>query len=238
MPGLFSLFDGVNNIDDRAAQVLIAPVDDNGKVDLKKGARVLQYWPESLDDPFESGWQSKQIPGLNRPLRQWISGTDRTITFTAVFSCDQDGDVGSSDGEVEEDKHNVNINAAIAWLRSLCSNDYVDVPGSGKMAKAPPVLWLHFEGTQLGYNLGDRAPDNGAESDAGIHCVMDSCPVTYQEWFPSGRPKYVEVALSFSETIQIGGNVYAYGSSDFSKLSGKYTLTKKERGKKFGVFNR
>lgn len=233
MPGLFSLFDGVNNIDDRVAQVLIAPVDDDGKVDLARGARVLQYWPESLDDSLESGWQSKQIPGLNRPIKQWISGSDRSMSFTAVFSCDQDGDVGD---DVEEDKHNVNINAAILWLRSLCSNDYVDVPGSGKMAKAPPVLWLHFEGTQLGYNTGESAPDNGTDADAGIHCVMDSCNITYQDWFPSGRPRYVEVAMSFSETIQIGRDIYAYGSSDFSDISQRYTLTKKARNKRFGLF--
>jgi len=225
MPGLFSILDGNSNVKSGSAGALLAEVDDEGAVILDE-AREFQYWPSTLEDSLEGGWQSKGIPGLNRPLQQNSMGEDRTISFTASFSADMDGKIGS---EVEEDKHNVDLNAAAMWLRSLLSNDYTDVPGSGKMWKSPPVLWLYLQGTQLGYNLTLKHEENEAYTayESGLHCHMRGCNITYKKWFPSGRPKLMEVGLTFAETIQIGRDIYAYGRSDFKWGSALYTRTRK-----------
>ena len=83
-----------------------------------------------------------------------------TFSFSAVFSRDMDGEIGK---DVDEDKFNVDIDAAVAWLNLLSWNDYVETGDGGKVSVAPPVLWLYLKNNNIGYNrqaiksLGERA---------------------------------------------------------------------------------
>lgn len=227
MAGIVSAFTGDFIASHKVSEVLIVPLTEEGFIDNEKigGMKVLQYWPEALSDGKGANWQSKDIPGANLPIYQWVSGGERQFSFTAVFTRDMDGEIGE---DVKEDKHNVDIDAAVAWLRMLSANDYAPV-GDMIAAVAPPVLWLSFLGTALGYN--EQIPATlGAtiEKDSGVYCILNQVDVERTNWFPSGRPKFATVALTFSEVMQIGAGIYPYGHDGFRERANKYTRTLSE----------
>ena len=223
MAGLVSAFSGDMIASPKVAQVLIVPLDQEGKIAHDSefgGKKILQYWPESLSDSKGANWQSKDIPGAPLPIYQWVNGGERPLSFTATFSRDMDGEIGV---DVDEDKHNVDIDAAIAWLRMLSSNDY-QKDGDMEAAVAPPTLWLSFMGMALGYNDSASVPKISTY-DSGVYVILNSVEVERTDWFPSGRPRFATVSLSFFETMQIGAGVYPYGRSGMKALSDKYTRT-------------
>jgi hypothetical protein len=229
MAGLLSALTGNLEIHSKVAEVVIAPLDDEGHIDNKffgdgkSGARILQYWPDSLSDDKSANWQSKDIPGAPLPLYQWVNGAERPLSFTAIFSRDMYGEIGK---DVEEDKYNVDIDAAAAWLRSLSANDYGNVADMRDVAIAPPVLWLLFTGTKLGYNMvaSKGLGNTKMQSDSnGVYCLMTECGVTRRNWFQDGTVKFAEISLSFVETMQIGQKIWPYGRRDFMSLANKYT---------------
>lgn len=224
MTGLIDAFTGDFKVSKKASEVIIAPLDRYGKIDSDLGgAKVLQYWPESLTDSENSNWQAKDIPGSPRPLYQWISGGERPLSFTTLFSRDMDGEIGV---DFEEDKHNVDIDAAIAWLKLLKSSDYEAVQDMN-MAVAPPVLWLQFSGTKLGYN--HAAPQAGNYTlESGVYCILESVEPEYRSWFPSGTPRLASCALAFKEVIQVGSGVYPFGRDLLKWLASNYTRTPSE----------
>lgn len=224
MAGIIDVFTGDWKVSKKRAEVIIAPLDIDGFIDLTLGgAKCLQYWPENMSDSDGVNWQTKEIPGSNRPLYQWISGGERSISFTAMFSRDMNGKIGE---DFEEDKHNVDIDAAIAWLRMLKSNDYEKVKDMN-MAVAPPVLWMMFVGTKLGYNHNAPAVD-GSSLESGVYCIMDQFEPEIRAWFPDGTPRLASVSLGFKEVIQVGNNIYPYGRDFMKKIAGKYTRTPSE----------
>lgn len=225
MAGIVSAFTGDFIASHKVSEVLIVPLDEDGNIDNVElgGRKVLQYWPEALSDGKGANWQSKDIPGAPLPLYQWVSGGERQFSFTAVFTRDMDGEIGE---DVKEDKHNVDIDAAVAWLRMLSANDYAPV-GDMMAAVAPPVLWLSFLGTSMGYN--QQAPQLGVfERDSGVYCILNQVDVERTNWFPSGIPKFATVALTFSEVMQIGAGIYPYGRDGFKDIANRYTRTYKE----------
>jgi hypothetical protein len=149
----------------------------------------FQYWPESLSDQKDSTWEERKIPGLSHPLYHWSSGGGRTLTFTAAMARDNDPDeIAASSVLTPTDKvHNYDIEAAIAWLRSFQLPTYTDegVP------LPPPKLFLYLQGMRL-----------GLDNQMGVLCYLSGCDITVQNWFPGGKIRYVEVALSFIELIQ------------------------------------
>lgn len=171
-------------------------VTDNAKIRDLYGdipAIIFQFWPESLSDAKDSAWEERRIPGLSHPLYHWASGGARTLTFTAAMARDNDpdeladADPSSILAGTQDKIHNYDIEAAIAWLRSFqlptYTDDYEPLP--------PPKLFLVFRGMKL-----------GLDGQAGVLCYMAGCDVTHQAWFPGGKLRYVEVALSFIELIQ------------------------------------
>lgn len=52
--------------------------------------RKFQYFPETIADTKQVGYQPKEIPGGSLPLYQWSNSGERTISFTAVFTTDVD----------------------------------------------------------------------------------------------------------------------------------------------------
>ena len=230
MAGLVSAFTGDLIASPKVAEVLIVPLGEDGKLTKDEfgkgdGKRILQYWPESLSDSKGANWQSRDIPGAPLPIYQWVNGSERPLSFTATFSRDMDGEIGE---DIDEDKHNVDIDAAVAWLRMLESNDYRPV-GDMQAAIAPPTLWLMFMGTKLGYNDNANVPKVDSYTyDSGIYCILNNVEVERVDWFPSGRPKFANVSLSFLETMQIGAGVYPYGRDGMKALADKYTRTPSE----------
>jgi len=212
MAGLVSIFTGTYELHAKLAEVVIAPLDKDGKVDGELKARTLQYWPENLTDDKGSNWQSRDIPGAPLPLYQWISGSERGFNFTAVFSRDMDGIIGD---EIEPDKYNVDIDAGIAWLRAISMNDY-----ENGFAVAPPVVWIWFEGTELGYNY--NAESEGSKSfggkGSGVHCLITQVSAERTNWFQSGTTRFATVPISCVETMQVGKTVIPYGRKHFKKL--------------------
>jgi len=222
MAGLLSAFSGNFEIHPKTAEVVIMPLDDNGKEDNDLGGKkILQYWPSSLTTARSANWQSRQIPGAPLPLYQWVSGSDRTFNFTAMFSRDMDGEIGT---DVAEDKYNVDVDAAIAWLNLLSWNDYKDLGDAGKIAVAPPVLWLYFTGTKLGYNR--QAISSLRHEGDGIYCILLEVGEERSNWFQGGTVRLASVSLNFAEVMQIGGAIYPYGRSDFKSMADKYTRRK------------
>jgi hypothetical protein len=204
MGGIISLITGQYKLNRKTADVIIAPIDQAGKVDeTLGGAKVLQFFPSSLSFPTSQNWTTKNVPGLSRPLYQWIGGEEFAISVTAEFSRDMDGEIHQ---EVTEDKYNVDINAAISWLRLLCSSDFQQV-SDVLVAKAPPVVWLDFVGTNLSH--GNGTPSNLAASSksVGIHCLLKTVDPEITDWFASGTPKAATVTLGFVETIQYAGRI-------------------------------
>lgn len=218
MAGPLSAFTGDYDLSTKTAPFIIAPLDDDGKVDeALGGARMLQYFPESIEDSKSPNWQSRDIPGAPLPMYQWVSGGERTFSLTVKFTRDMSGEIGK---DVEEDKYNVDIDAAVAWLRLLSWNDYVELGDAGATAVAPPVLWVQAKGTKLGYNT--RASGALGADPGGVYCIMTDCGVTMDNWFQDGTVRMVTVSLTFAETMQIGQGIYPYGRSDFLSMAENY----------------
>lgn len=223
MGGIVSVFTGDWKTSHKLAEVLIAPLNEDGEIDKNLGgAKVLQFWPESLAENKAPNWQNKEIPGSPIPLYQWMSGGERSLSFSAIFSRDMDGDIGTQGGPTE-DKYNVDIDAAKAWLYLLSSSSY-EKSQDMEVAVAPPILWLSFLGSKIGYNHAAPKLEN-YELDSGIYCIMTSLDFETRNWFPSGRPRLMSANLAFSETIQVGKGIYPYGRDLLIKLAGKYTRT-------------
>lgn len=219
MGGLLDVFTGDWKASHKVGEVMIAPLDADGFVDSSLGgAKILQFWPESLSEGKAPNWQSKDVPGSPIPIYQWMSGGERQFSFTAMFSRDMDGEIGS---DFKEDKYNVDVDAAKAWLYLLSSSDYAQA-GDMVAAVAPPILFLAFMGTKIGYN--DAAPAVGSfDMSSGVHCIMTGLDIETKNWFPSGRPRLVSASLTFVEVIQIGRNVLPYGRKNMASIASKYT---------------
>jgi len=177
---------------------------------------ALQYWPESLTDNRSSEWNPRNIPGGSHPIYQWTHGGERRLSFTAVFARDHEPDdskttnlggflksaasavgLGPREGDPAREPP---IEAAIKWLRYFTYPLYRE--GSVRVSE-PPKAMLVFENSGLSHD--------GSE---GLVTVMTGCEVTYEAWFPNGKPRIVEVALEFAEVVQQGSSVRFHSRGD------------------------
>jgi hypothetical protein len=208
-------------INQKLATVHIEPVE-GGSDPAEK--RAFQYWPESISDSQSSNYAIMDIPGASLPLYQFISLGERSISFTVYFSRDEDGAIDTEGGggfvptgKVPQDKHNVDINGAVAWLRSL------QYPAYPEGTYEPPhILKLYTPGVVL-------SPQGGLEV---LTCVITQISVNWMSFFPSGTPRIATVDLTFSEVPQDPkkGGVSFVGRKDWNKLlkdSLKYTVGSK-----------
>ena len=169
----------------------------------------FQYWPESLQDSKGSEWNPKPIPGGSHPLYQWANGGERSFSFSAIFTTDTEPEenlFGPVTGDPYETAsrnplsglvlgvRDVDIRSAVSWLRWFM---YPTYGTDGNQRVYPPAkALLVMPNTGLAYNGEDH-----------VTCAMTTCDVTYEEWFPNGYPRIVEVALEFKELIQSGERV-------------------------------
>lgn len=181
---------------------------------------AFQYYPESISDTKAVNYQQKEIFGGSLPLYQWTNGGERSVSFTAVFTCDVDLLANSATpGTLNqtllarlkaagEDRRNIDIRSAILWLRQYMIPTY-STQGSADSTQpltiAPATLLLSMPGTGIGMYGGDAG--GGSSTLHSMYCYMTQCDVSIDALFPSGLPRIVTVQLAFAQTGQIAGAV-------------------------------
>lgn len=218
----------------KIAMCALCPFTDDGSdtPDIDK-FRAFQYFPETITDAKSSNYAEKQIPGGSHPLYQWISGGGRTISFSVVFSDEEndENDAGLSFGAKEiaglaagligallggkKPKHVQNIATAITWLRGFMYPKYASGSAGGiGRVQAPPKIALYMPGSGIvGGVKGFQVPDS-------LSVIMTQCDVTYEGFFRNGKGRFIVVQLAFNEIIQVGdewgfiGREAMWGSGD------------------------
>lgn len=184
--------------------------------------QVFQYYPESISDSKAVNYQQKPIFGGSLPLYQFTGGGERLISFTAVFTCDVDlinpRTQASSDLLYQrlkasgEERRNVDIRAAIMWLRGYMLPSYTSATigtqlgqdsGGTQLTIAPSKLLLTMPGTGIGF-FGGFDAFSGPDA---VLCHMSQCDVTIGDLFPSGLPRNATVSLAFAQLAQSRGSV-------------------------------
>jgi hypothetical protein len=168
----------------------ILPAEYRGVYKKIEESIAFQYWPDSITDTKDSSREEKRIPGLSGPLYWWTSGGPRTISFTAMFSRDEEG-LDDQGNEIKSDTAdqllNVDVTAAIKWLRSFQHPSYSQ---DFEVVLPPPNLWLVMPGTGIAFDGSDE-----------MLCFLAGCDVTNSAWFPSGRQRFAEASLTFNEVL-------------------------------------
>lgn len=168
--------------------------------------RAFQYFPEQVSDSRGTEWARRQIPGGSHPLLTWVSGGERVISFTAIFTQDANPESkgfgsflsgGFDFSLTDNNKHSLSqdtprggIPAAIAFLRQFTYPDYV---GQELIAQAPSLAVVYLPNS--GIISATAIPDS-------IVGAMTECNVTYEAFHRNGAPRIVAISLSFIECIQ------------------------------------
>jgi hypothetical protein len=204
----------------------LIPLNDDGTEDDSNG-RSFQYFPEQINDSKGVNYSSKNIPGGSHPLYQFISGGDRTISFSAIFTSDENpappgllsaltgglnlsintltSAIGLTDA-ANKKKHTTNVDAAIIWLRSFIYPRYSNGRGDplGTVV-APPVVRLYLPNS----NIHGTTPNGSLVLDS-IDCIMNQCDVVYDAFYRNGAQRITTVNLSFHETVQTGATNWKF----------------------------
>jgi len=200
-----------SKVSQRKVAAYIVPLKANGEPETGDALR-FQYFPESVSDTKAVNWAPREIPGASLPIYNWISSGERTISFTAVFTTDVDlvvaeknkgfgtSDIATRLKNIKAEDRNVDIRAAVLWLRAFMLPTYdTEGPLGVPAATAPPRLLLVFPksgmGTAGGAYITGNVPDE-------LQCVMTQCDVNYEAWFPSGLPRVATVSLAFAQVAQ------------------------------------
>lgn len=209
---------GPSHQPERLSEAVLIPLQPGTERVNTSGNFRFQYFPETVSSTRAPNWQSKEIPGGSLPLYQFVSGGEHILTFTVQFSCDTDlrsnetiTQTLRSDGLRER---NVDIRAAIAWLRQFTCPTYGRGGASGAQLMQPPKkLLLHMPGTGIGLLAGVPSAASEVLPDSQ-YSILTQCNVTHQSFFPSGLPRLAQVELGFSQTAQYGGGVQFPGAGD------------------------
>lgn len=223
--GMLATLATKNSSAEELAQVHIVPLGPDGFLD-EVGIYAFQYWPETVTVGSTPNYANKGVHGGSHPLYQWISGGERTISFTAEFSRDLAGEIVEKSmlvppGKVARDMFNIDIAGAIQWLESLQMVRYTASHVGG--FEPPPTLLLVMPNSGLGRTKG------GSPSDS-FQSFMSGCSSTIDAWFPDGTIRHASVALTFTETVQ---NADGITWADRKKYEGK-----KAGGQLYGVKKR
>jgi len=210
----------------------------------------FQYWPQTLNDNYAVEYATHKIPGGSHPLYQWVGGSGRTLSFTAVFTAEinmkrstnlvtgginnqqarQRANVANaiSTSLIPSSQYTVDVSAAIARLRSWMMPKYGNSNRVGRVGP-PKILTLVFPGTKLSGRSGGTLSNT-------VTVILTSAPVTYESWFPDGTVRVATVNLSFNEVVQTPGNGSSRGKVEFI---GRDDFEETAKGYKFrGLPNR
>lgn len=229
MPSLSGLSESIlTQVSQRKTDAYLIELNKEGSpnMEVKENGDVathlaFQYFPDSITDAKGINYAQKEIPGGSLPLYQFVNGGERLISFTAQFTTDVDlltveastsaaSLIGLSTNITDRlkaagaSRRNVDIRAAIAWLRRYMYPTYSsgDLPASEgtTITVAPKKLRLVLPGSGIGL------AGASANSDS-VRVIMTQCDITYDAFFPSGLPRVATVALAFAEVAQFGGSV-------------------------------
>lgn len=189
---------------ERTSDAVLIPLDSRNDRITSESFR-LQYFPETIRSTKGTNHQQKEVPGGSLPLYQWVSGGEHMVSFTATFTCDHDLLTNESLAAMTRAEglrdRNPDLRAAVAWLRQFKLPTY-----QNDRTLPPRKLMLFLPGTGIGL-LGGVPPGAEQLRPDSIFTILTQCDVTYQNLFPSGLPRYLEVELSFAQVAQYGGTV-------------------------------
>lgn len=191
------------------ASMSIAGIDPKEPTKLLLPERAFQYWPESISDSIDIGWNFKDIPGASHALAQWGSNNGRTLTFevqlhrfmkprSSLSLMEKVRTMASvlltnPDSTIPKDERpfNVDIAEEIRYLRGFCYPYFSELEGI-KISLPPPVAILAIPGLPLKEETGESF----------MYAVMTACDVTYALLFPDGTPRRATVSLTFRQIVQ------------------------------------
>lgn len=210
-----SLVLGVPTVSNKLAELVIAAkrVRDGKPDEILGENKKLQFWPESIQDSKSSVYSDKQIPGGSHPVKQWVSGGPRTLSFTIMISRDT---LEVDTAEETNDQYNVDVAAGVAWLRSMMYPLYDPKTG---FSEPPPVMLLDLPNSGIGAFNQDSSKDQ-------FQGVLNQCDVTYQAFFNDGTPRYVEVSVTFEEVVQSAAGITFHGRANAKDVIARWKTTK------------
>ncbi len=187
----------------RDKAISIMGIDHAGE--MKISEQAFQWWPESIADSIAIGWSDKNVMGASHAPMQWGANGGRTISFSVKLSRSmrypedfgrrgpalRDVPIGAGLLDPQSTRsvqYNIDIRRMLKYLRAYCYPDYNGTTGQA----VPPVISIvNIPGLQLNENGQDY-----------IFAVMTSCDHTYVKLFKDGKPRLVEVGLSFKQIVQ------------------------------------
>lgn len=200
MAGLISLTrstESFSSTREGSTDVVLIRMDPRTEELLKPSLR-LQYYPDTITDSKQVNYQTREVPGASLPLYQFINGGERLISFTVHLAADLD--VDSSDLDALDSKglsrRNSHILASLIFLRS-CMHPFYEGTGSDTLTYPPPKVLLKFTGEERLDLLGGVA--SNSPQDGAIITHLVSADIEFSAFFPSGRPRRVDVSVSFAQ---------------------------------------
>jgi hypothetical protein len=214
------------------ASMSVAGVDPAKPDKLFLLERTFQFWPESISDTIDIGWNFKDVAGASSALAQWGSNGGRTFSFELQFHRfmkpfeDRSGleqaldpfHLNKPDNESPKDNrpNNVDIAAELRYLRAYCYPKY-GVSDEILVASPPPIMIWSAPGMELNEDGGST-----------IYCIMTSCDVTYLLSFPNGVPRRASVAITLRQIVQRSTGVVWAGHA--GEKAGKFVTPYLEKG--------
>jgi len=228
---LISSISSITGQDKQRKGAFLAEVDDNGD-QISGSVRQFQYYPETISDHRGVSYITKEVIGGSHPIYQWVHGSERVISFEAVFTADfyvDDNPLQTLSNFASaiknpvaaigsallggKDLNSIPISQYIAWLRS---KTYPKYDGSNPVSP-PPRLLLWLENSGINSNTGSSSGGTAYTTDV-IPVIMRQCNVEYHAFFRNGMPRIATVSLEFAETIQIGDSWQFVNRSDVEVL--------------------
>lgn len=212
------------NLTEKPVTCGLAELDGVTGQEKKGSLQAFQYFPETISDSKSPNYAKKNIPGGSHPIKSFVDGGERTISFTAIFTADENPEqtnlaqdlltgnfnIGPSalftalTGK-KQDKYTSDIAGAVAWLRSFTYPEYTPTGA----AKPPPLCILFLPNSGI---IGNPSfPDS-------IVGEMVQCDVVYEAFHRNGAPRYTVVNLGFSESVQTGPNWKFVGREQFPSM--------------------
>ena len=178
----------------------VMPFEDDGLGPSKE--LIFQYFPETISDTKSAEYASNTMPGGSHPIRSWIAGGDRLLSFAAVFTRDKNPEENTDIGSIlsggfeltltGDTKHTVDIEKRLNIARSYLLPRYTQ-----GVAHAPLLAQVLL-------------PNSGIISGGILNVknsfigVMLQCDIVYEAFHRNGAMRHVVVNMSFAESVQTG----------------------------------
>ena len=190
----------------------------------------FQYFPETISIQRGVDYQSKDPLGGSHPIYQWLTGSEKVISFKAVFTADEPS-YGYALTQGQQLNNAIeNIGAAVSSLARnplatgigalkgktgsrfqfniqkaasyLMSLTYPTYPkGAAQSGRVRPPPKMFLHLPNLGMSTNYKADPMNYN---GMDVLLRQCNIEYSSFFRNGEPRVMEVSLDVLETIQIG----------------------------------